>query len=339
VIVPVHNRAGLVVQTLESVAAQTYRPIELIVVDDGSTDGTVEVVDRWAQTRAGEESLDFRLIRQANAGAPAARNRGMELAKGEWIQFLDSDDLLSPDKIATQVVALHAAPHAALAYCQIRQLEVPDRIIYGQGPIDHRRFVIKQLVSPALQTAGPLLRRVWAERIGPMRCDLALMDDWEYFSRAALLGALPVFVSEGAVFLRLEDSGPRLSWRGESDRLTNYIDHRLGHLVSMHDHAGRWLIDREFSNTLAWQLIAVVGMGLKLGWRGDYERPMLLAAHVSAATLPRFVARLVLRSARTAGPVATGWVVSTLPWLYWRMKGLEARLRRLKSSVGSRSHF
>ncbi len=106
VVVPTYDRAGLLVEALDSVRAQTYRPIELLIVDDGSTDDTGGVVEEWRAACAGDDGLTVRYFRQENAGAPAARNRGLIESAGEYVQFLDSDDLLHPAKLAVHVPAL-----------------------------------------------------------------------------------------------------------------------------------------------------------------------------------------------------------------------------------------
>src|SRR5579863_8085008 len=91
VIIPSFNRATLVTRALDSVFAQTYRPIELLVVDDGSTDESPKVIESWAIRHRGNE-FEVHLICQPNCGAPTARNRGLIDCTGEFIQFLDSDD-------------------------------------------------------------------------------------------------------------------------------------------------------------------------------------------------------------------------------------------------------
>src|SRR5690606_31994309 len=94
VIIPTYNRSGLLLEALDSLARQTYRPIEAIVVDDGSSDDTPEAVNRWISGLVSGDGLRVRYHRQSNKGAPSARNRGLIESRGEFIQFLDSDDLL-----------------------------------------------------------------------------------------------------------------------------------------------------------------------------------------------------------------------------------------------------
>lgn len=109
VIIPAYNAAGFIAETLESVVGQTYRPLEIIVVDDGSRDGTPEVVERFADQ-------GVRLIRQENAGPSAARNRGIAAATGAYIAFLDADDLWLPEKIGRQVEIMEQHPEMGLLF-------------------------------------------------------------------------------------------------------------------------------------------------------------------------------------------------------------------------------
>lgn len=102
VVIPTYNRARYVGKAIESVLAQAYRGYEIIVVDDGSTDETSQVLRRYGDK--------IRYLHQDNAGVSAARNRGIEEARGEWIGFLDSDDEWLPDKLAVQVDALGCNP-------------------------------------------------------------------------------------------------------------------------------------------------------------------------------------------------------------------------------------
>ena len=110
VIIPTYNRAALVAEALASVKAQTFRDFEIVVVDDGGTDGT------WEALSAGQEIRVLRHPRRR--GVSAARNTGINAARGQWLAFLDSDDLWLPDKLARQMAYLTTRPSL---------LPVPDR--------------------------------------------------------------------------------------------------------------------------------------------------------------------------------------------------------------------
>src|SRR6202035_16017 len=99
-IIPTYNRAALLVRALASVAAQDYRPIEAIVIDDGSTDGTAEIIPTQ-QRLLSEHGIALTFHRQENAAPGQARNTGISLSQGSFLSFLDSDDLWKPDFTST----------------------------------------------------------------------------------------------------------------------------------------------------------------------------------------------------------------------------------------------
>jgi glycosyltransferase involved in cell wall biosynthesis len=115
-IIPVHNRPQLLREAVESVLAQTYRAIEVIIVDDGSTDETGEVADTFAQQHADM----VRAIHQENGGPGLAREAGRIVARGEFVQYLDSDDVLLPRKFELQVGALMALTECVVSYGKTR---------------------------------------------------------------------------------------------------------------------------------------------------------------------------------------------------------------------------
>ena len=123
VIIPTYNRAHFLMEAMESVLGQTYRPIELIVVDDGSTDNTREVVEEWNQKRPRNNAFELRYFYQENYGPQAARNFGLIESRGEYIQLLDSDDLLSPWKLSCQVPVLSSCGYQIAAYGPWRHFE------------------------------------------------------------------------------------------------------------------------------------------------------------------------------------------------------------------------
>ncbi len=125
IIVPAFNAAATVAATLRSVCGQTHENLEIIVVDDGSTDETAEIV---AAIAANDPRV--RLVRQTNRGLVSARNAGIEAARGKFIAPVDADDLWHPEKIEAQLAAMRSAD-AGMAYCWYWSIDVEGRLVAG----------------------------------------------------------------------------------------------------------------------------------------------------------------------------------------------------------------
>ena len=152
IVVPAFNAGATLAEALRSAQAQTYRAIEIVVVDDGSTDDTAAVAAGFAGVT---------LLRQANGGIAAARNAGIAAAKGEWIAPLDADDLWHPAKIERQVAAALAAPAPpGFVYCRLRQIDGAGRIVGSGLPHAFQGRVIHQhLYRNFVGAGGALLIR------------------------------------------------------------------------------------------------------------------------------------------------------------------------------------
>jgi len=132
VVIPAYNAASTIEETLRSVRSQTHRTLEILVIDDGSTDETADVV--YAQAA---QDFRIRLVRQENRGVAAARNRGIEEAAADLVAFVDADDLWAPDKIEKQVAALRKeGPSVALVYTWYARIDAESRIIARYCPTD-----------------------------------------------------------------------------------------------------------------------------------------------------------------------------------------------------------
>lgn len=183
VIIPTFNREGLLVDCIKSVFNQIYRPIECVVVDDGSTDGTFEVVQTLKQEL---ESQDFSIlyIRQVNSGAPSARNNGIRNGSGEFFQFLDSDDILYPDKIELQVNFLKLNPSMDGVYGDWNKGEENDHLLVKGEKWDD---IISQFYcGRVIHTLSFLLRREIIQKTGYWDEKLRRNQEVDYFLRAAL---------------------------------------------------------------------------------------------------------------------------------------------------------
>ena len=189
IVIPVFNRPRQIVRALESVLAQTLPPVQVIVVDDGSTDGTAAAAERWA---AGL-TLPFRLtvMRQVNQGAAAARNAGFSALDGcALVLFLDSDDRLPPDLLARGGAALAARADAVLAMADILQVTETDQAIrifhVADAVVRHPLRHMFALGSAFLSSS--LLRVEQARRVGLFPADFPTGQDTVFLCRLAQVG-------------------------------------------------------------------------------------------------------------------------------------------------------
>ena len=177
---------ALISESLDSVLAQTYRPLELIVVDDGSTDGTAAVVEAWNGGRAPDPEFVLRCDRQEHSGAPAARNHGLGQSRGEFIQFFDSDDLLHPERSAPRWRAAHRGRGLDIIYGGTSYFAGRRRLGHGEPyvtfPLRGERAVTAFLRGGA---AGPI-RAVPSRAcraVGPWDEAAPILEDWDYAIR------------------------------------------------------------------------------------------------------------------------------------------------------------
>ena len=185
VIIPTYNRALLIKESIQSVFNQTYRPIECLIIDDGSTDNTAQVIGNL-QTKLA--TVDFKLIyiKQDNSGAPAARNNGIKNASGEFFQFLDSDDLLYPNKIKDQVSILQNQKQTDGVYGNWHHGTIKNHVlIKGEKWED----TISQFYGGrVIANFSMLLKRKIVDKIGPWDTNLRRNQEIDYFLRGALAG-------------------------------------------------------------------------------------------------------------------------------------------------------
>jgi glycosyltransferase involved in cell wall biosynthesis len=189
-IIAVFNRPVLLREAVESVLGQAYRPIEVIVVDDGSTDETGAVAD--ALTRDHPDGV--RVIRQANSGPGLAREAGRRVARGEYLQYLDSDDVLLPGKFQLQVTGLRARQDCGVSYGRTRYVPGGDRPGSRTGEKIETMFPAF-LRSRWWETSTPLYRRRVLDDAGPWT-SLWHEEDWEYDCRVASQGIRLHYCSE-----------------------------------------------------------------------------------------------------------------------------------------------
>lgn len=187
VIIPTYNRRNLVQEALRSVYAQSYRPIEVVIVDDGSTDDTETVVRQWKEEYQEKDQFEVQYLSQTNQGAPAARNRGIEASTGEFSLFLDSDDRLTKDALQDLVAEIQSRDvQATYGDCIIVDEERAERTHESQAPAATRTVI--NMVQQAPRTSSVLIE---ADAIRDVRWreDLPCGQEWAFFLDLALEGS------------------------------------------------------------------------------------------------------------------------------------------------------
>ncbi|RYX86183.1 glycosyltransferase [bacterium] len=201
VVIPVYNRGEAIASTLDSVLNQTWEAFEIIVVDDGSTDGSAD----WIEANYGDS---VRVIRQKNGGVARARNRGWREAGGEWIAFLDHDDEFREDKL--EVLKPFIEGEAGVVMSRWREM-VNGKIV-RVSPVIHPRNAFGWLFgwsNPIVSMSVPLVRRSELERVGGFNPRTVPADDWDLWLRLAQVTTF-VFCDDPTTNYNLHDNQQRL---------------------------------------------------------------------------------------------------------------------------------
>jgi glycosyltransferase involved in cell wall biosynthesis len=204
VIVPVYNRSRLLPLTLHSLLAQTQPADEILVVDDGSTDGSAAVAEAFGSP--------VRVIRQANQGPSVARNRGLAEAQGEWVHFFDSDDIALPTLLAEQLCVLDQTG-ADVAYapwlkCEISaQAIVPTNHVLQHHGLPHGNLVRALLTNWSVVPICCLIRTRLARQVVGFPVELQVAEDQMFFLRLLLAGARVVHSPNTLVVYRADNPG------------------------------------------------------------------------------------------------------------------------------------
>ncbi len=201
VIIPAYNVERWVAETLENAFTQTWRPIEIILVDDGSTDGTLQIARQY-------ESRGLKIVTQENRGLSGARNSGLKIATGEFVQFLDADDLLSADKIQRQIEMLQTSPPGTLALSRWGRFKLDVTQAHFRPSPLWRDFNPRDYLSLVCRLGGVAPVHNWLTphhiilAAGPFNEEIRVTEDVEFFTRAVLTSAGIRFCQEGCCYYR-----------------------------------------------------------------------------------------------------------------------------------------
>lgn len=216
IVIPTFNRAAWLEGAVASVLEQDYEELDLLVVDDGSTDGTATVLERIA---AGADPDRFRFLRQDNAGQAAAINRGWGAARGDLVGYLSDDDRLLPGAIARLAGALGADPGAVISYPGYHVIDERDEILDTIRPMEYSALEGLRMHDTAIGP-GALIRRSAFERLGGWDPSFRWMGDFVLWMKLA----------NGARTIRIAE--PLAVWRRHSEAATTVpsFEHALEHL-------------------------------------------------------------------------------------------------------------
>jgi glycosyltransferase involved in cell wall biosynthesis len=202
VIIPTYNRGWILKEAIDSVSAQDYKDFELIVVDDGSTDNTSEILASYEN--------DIKVLFQENKGVSAARNRGITEASGQLIAFLDSDDLWLPRKLYTQVDFFNQMPDALI--CQTEEIWIRD----GQrvNPKKRHKKPSGMIFEPSLELclvspSAVMIRRSLFDRVGEFDVTLPACEDYDLWLRISC--RFPVYLIDTPLIIKRGGHDDQLS--------------------------------------------------------------------------------------------------------------------------------
>ena len=316
ILIPAYNAENLITYTIQSAVGQTWPRKEIIVVDDGSKDGTAEVVRRFA-------SKNVKVVSTENQGLSAAVNHAYRLCQGDYIQELDADDILAPDKIEIQIAALResdskrillSSPWAHFYYRTRRARFVRNSLCQDLSPVE---WLIRKLGDNLhMQNATWLVSREVAEAAGPWDESLQYDQDGEYFTRVLLASEGTRFVPEGRIYYRISGSN-RVSLIGTSNKKKD----SLFRSMKLHIQYIRSLEDSERVRKACLTYIQ--------NWHDNFypERPDIVAELESlAAQLQGHLEKPHLRKKYAWMQPIFGW--KTAKWAQRALPELNTRLNR-----------
>jgi glycosyltransferase involved in cell wall biosynthesis len=282
IVIPVYNRPRLLLDAVASAIAQTYRPIEVLIIDDGSTDDTAAAATRLATEHAGV----VRYIRVPHGGIARAMNAGLRQAAGEFIQILDSDDLLLPEKLALQVAGLQAHPDCGISYGYAREYVIGGP--WSGRPARRTGETFAQLFPAILDgkiwpAPAPLFRRAVFDAVGEF-VDVSVQIEWELECRAAAIGVrlhhCRQFVSDTRGAHHLE--GRR---KGAIDR--TQLDDYARVLALIASHARRVAIPAPALDRFARRVFAAARRSAAAGLESSSGQCLALARELATRPLTR----------------------------------------------------
>lgn len=220
VVIPAYNAEKTILDTIESVQKQSFSDFEVIVINDGSTDKTLDLVNAIDDSR-------IKVFSYENGGLSVARNRGISHAQGEFITFLDADDLWTVDKLELQVKALNENPKAGVAYSWTLIIKENSQQLYPgvsasfEGNV-HRHLLIGNFIASG---SNVMMRRQVVEQVGEFDPSLKSSEDWDYWLRVAPKFSFVVVPK------------PQILYRQSSRTMSSNVERMEEHMLTVHERA------------------------------------------------------------------------------------------------------
>lgn len=201
IIMPAYNAQDYIKQSIQSVVKQTYNNWELLIINDGSTDNTVSIVESFKDTR-------IVLFSQENSGVSRARNYGISKAKGDYIAFLDSDDLWKNNKLNVQVSYMKKHPDIVLSYTDYDSFKLQNEIIKNKQlyPFQIENQHDRLLVFNYIATLTVMLKKEIFQKVDGFDISLFGPEDWDLWIRIAKIGKI-AFINQKLALYREHESG------------------------------------------------------------------------------------------------------------------------------------
>lgn len=278
VVIPTFNRAHIVGEAIQSVLDQDYPNLELIVVDDGSTDDTERAVRPHLSK--------IKYLKKSNGGPASARNYGIAAATGEFVAFLDSDDLYRPGKLVQQVRQFQVQPETVLAYCWFLISDGDGRLRMGRrchlyGSV-HRALLGECMKGP-LYPSAVMIRRSALQQVGPFDEAMRIADDTDLFCRVARIGPIGLIPEPLVQLRRFGDNVSRGPGRARYFALTARI---LEKAFAADPSLGFWFRLKLYSKVYYWSWLVGIGGLLPKGtsfWtRALWTNPLITLSQLVA---------------------------------------------------------
>lgn len=218
VIVITYNSAKTVLETLDSITQQTYKKLELIVTDDGSTDGTVDIVKKWMSLHE-KEFVDSKLLTvEKNTGTASNCNRGFFAAKGSWIKAMAGDDLFMPNCISQLLQYTSEFPNVDIFFSKVKGFNqngvVDDSKLpfkYSPFSLNKEDFLIYLTLGNFIPAAGYFIKTECFKSLGGYDENIKLMEDWPFWIKAAYNKKNMMLIDEALVLYRVSESSISLA--------------------------------------------------------------------------------------------------------------------------------